>query len=171
MVRSLEFLNANQQVVLAVTDPTAALIDVPVAKGARAIRVRFTGKFSQAAQKPSSPNTGDPNYKSHNVLVLPQHPPVFGMDFVPGKLVIENATTIRWEVNPESRFFNSHFSSIQEGAYTFTLFAQDDPVAARRGITDTSNVALDGEPKPFDGTSESGDGNPKGDFPIMFRMT
>jgi hypothetical protein len=102
--------------------------------------------------------------------VLPQHPPEFGMDFVPGKLVIEDAKTIRWDLNPETRFFNPQFGGFQKGIRTFTLFAKDDPAIPRRAITDLANVALDGEPKPFDGTSMSGDGTAGGEFTITFRV-
>jgi len=169
-VRSVEFLDANHQVIAAVGNPNA-VTKVPIRKAGRSIRVRFTGAFDQVVHKPTTPNVADPNFKRHNVLVLPEGGPRFGLEYVPGTLVIESADTLRFDLGRESPFFEAQFGGWQKGALRMRVFGDDDAAIPRRAIADLAGTGLDGEPIVPVGGVMSGDGNAGGNFTFVFTVS
>jgi len=168
-VRGVEFLDANKQTIAKVTNPNA-VTKVPIAKAGRSIRVRFTDSFDQGAHKPTTPNLADPNFKRHNVLVIPEGGPRFGLEYVPGTLTIEAPDTLRFDLNRESPFFAAQFSGWQKGTLRMRVFGDDDAAIPRRAISDLGGVDLDGEPIVPAGGAMSGDGSPGGEFTFVFTV-
>ena len=168
-VASVDFLDAQHNVIASVANPNA-VTSLPINKRGMAIRVRFTVPFDQVAHKPTTPNLGDPNFKRHNVLIVAEKPPNFGLDFVPGTLVIEDPNTIRWELSRESPYFQPQIGGWQKGVRRMRIFGDDDPAITRLGITDASMVPLDGEPIVPAGGVMSGDGTAGGEFTFVFKI-
>jgi hypothetical protein len=168
-VASVEFLDAQHNVIASVADP-GAVTSIPIDKRGMAIRVRFTAAFDQGAHKPTTPNLGDPNFKRHNVLVAAEKPPDFGFAFVPGSLVIEDPKTIRWELSRESPYFEPQLGGWQKGVRRMRIFGDDDPGIPRLGIVDISLLALDGEPMVPAGGVMSGNGTAGGEFTFVFQI-
>jgi hypothetical protein len=169
-VRKVEFLDANLQPIASVGNPNA-VTNVPVGAHGRFIRVNFTGPFDQGAHKPTTANVNDANFKRHNVLVVPQPPPRFGLEYVPGTLTIEAPDTLRFDLSRESPFFEPHLGGWQKGVLRVRIFGDDDPGIPRMGIADLGGTAQDGEPIVPSGGAMSGDGTAGGEFTLVFKVS
>jgi hypothetical protein len=171
-VRSVDFLGGpnNQNVIATVQSPLAPTL-VPIDKQGNAIRVRFTKPFDTGTNAPTTPDLNDPNWKRHNVLVLPeQRTPAAGAEYAPGTLTIEAPDTILWELSKESRFWSRQHKGWQKGQLRLAIFGDADAGVARPALADTSGSALDGEPIAPAGGAMSGNGSPGGIFVSLFTV-
>jgi len=167
-VRSVEFLGgANNQDVIAAVESTETL-QVPIGRQGNAIRIRFTQPFDQAANAPSTPGLNDPDWKRHNVVVLPDGGPRFGLDYAPGSLTVEAPDTLVWQLNKESPFWARQHQGWQKGQLRLVVHGDSDAAAGRHAMTDTAGKALDGEPIMPAGGAISGNGTPGGTFTSIF---
>jgi hypothetical protein len=171
-VRSVEFLSmpagAAERVITAVKSPLEN-VALKAEDGLKAIRVRFSKPFAQDAHKPTTHAAGDADYGSRNVQVLTLSQRGGVQTFVPGVLKIDSADTFTFVLNiptPPTR------GPLPWPTGTFRLFLRgnDDQANERPALTDTSGVALDGEPAaPANGVI-SGDGTGGGDFTATFTV-
>lgn len=171
-VKSVEFLGGpgNQNVIATVQSPLATT-NVPIAGKGKAIRVKFTSPFDQGSNKPTTPALGDANFKRHNFLVLPQGGgPAAGLQYAPGKLVVEGPDTLRWELHRDSPFFAANYDGWQKGKLQLLLFGSDDAASGRKALLEAGGLALDGEPIAPAGGVLSGDGTKGGDFKLVFNV-
>jgi hypothetical protein len=169
-VKSVEFLGGPRRSVIATVQSPLAQTQVPVDKQGDAIRVRFTKPIDTGAKAPTTPGLNDPNWRRHNVLVLPEPNPRFGLEYVPGKLTIEAPDTLLWELNRESRFWATQLKGWQKGRLRLAIFGDGDAGVARAALADTAGGALDGEPIAPAGGAMSGNGSPGGTFVSIFTV-
>lgn len=168
-VAFLSIDRAGQETVVAEVASPLDSLKVPIAQRPNAIRVRFTAPFAQDVHLPTTHAFNDPDFKRHNVQVLPAGP-LNNLDYVPGTLKIEDARTIRFDLFPDSPYVRSGQGAIgwQKGRYMLSLYGDDDAGANRRGIADTGGRGLDGEPAAPAGGVISGNGTPGGTFTLEF---
>jgi hypothetical protein len=169
-VKSVEFLGGpNHEVIAAVQSPLD-VVSVPIRKQANSIRVKFTQAFDQGAKAPTTPGPGDSSWKRHNVLVTPESDRQPGHDYVPGSIAFEAPDTLRWDLYPEPPFYSPRYKGWQKGTRRLTIFGDPDPGAHREPVSNTSGIALDGEPIAPGAGVVSGDGTPGGIFTLLFRV-
>ncbi len=171
-VKSVEFLGGpnDDQVIATVQSPLAETV-VPIRKQGKSIRVKFTQPFDQGANKPTTPGLNDANWKRRNFLVLPEGgAPAPGFAYVPGSLTIEAPDTLRWDLNPETPFYDRGYQGWQKGRLRLSIYGDPDAATGRLPMNNTSGVALDGEPIAPAGGVMSGEGHPGGTFTLTFRV-
>jgi hypothetical protein len=169
-VKSVTFLRINdgEHVVQEIKSPLDK-VTIKAGTFVNAIRVAFTTPFEQAAHNPTTAGLQDPDYLSHNVLVLTlksrQPQP---QAWLPGTLTIEAADTVRWDVintTPPT----ANLPPWPVGQYQLALRGSDAG-ANRPGLDDQFGQALDGEPIAPNGSAISGDGVAGGDFTLTFTI-
>lgn len=169
-VASVDFLRREdtgaEAVIASMVDPTAPT-SVSIGRNVNAIRIRFTTPFAQDAHMPSTHGLGDPDFKRHNVQVLPQDV-LDHLDYVPGSLVVEAADTVRFDLFPDSPYVRGAKRGWQKGRYTVLLRGDDATAAGRPAINDLAGLALDGEATVLTAAAISGDGVAGGDFKAEF---
>jgi hypothetical protein len=172
-VESVSFLSVNPNgVETEVAKVQSPLDDLKIKISLRpnAIRVRFTDAFAQDAHMPSTHQHNDPDFKRHNVQVLPTDP-LNGVEYVPGTLKIEDSRTIRFELFSDSPYVRNEPGGVfgwQKGRYQLMLFGDDDAAANRHAITDTAGSKLDGEKAAPANGAISGNGSAGGTFELTF---
>jgi hypothetical protein len=172
-VQSVNFLsiapNGEAAEVATVQSPLEN-VKIKISLRPNAIRVRFTQDFAQDARVPTTHEFGDADFKRHNVMVLPTDP-LNNLEYVPGKLTIEDSRTIRFDLFRDSPYARNEVRGIfgwQKGRYTLRLFGDDNAGAQRRAITNTAGSALDGEKAAPNNGAISGNGTPGGTFELVF---
>ena len=155
-----------EQATATVADPLVAT-QVPINERTNAIRIRFTKPFEQNTHLPETHGLGDPDFKRHNVQVLPLQP-LGGLEFVPGSLVVEAPDTVRFDLFTDSPYARGGGNGWQKGPYRIVLRGTDKPAQGRPALVDLAGKELDGEPKAAGTGVISGDGNPGGDFSAEF---
>ena len=169
-VKSVTFLRRNdgEQVVQEIKSPLDK-VTIKAGSFVSSIRIVFTTPFEQAAHVPTTAGLQDPDYLSHNVLVLAlksrqaQQQPWLG-----GTLAIEAPDTVRWDVintTPPTAVLPPW----PVGQYQLALRGSDAG-ANRPGLADQFAQALDGEPIAPAGGAISGDGVAGGDFSLTFTI-
>jgi len=169
-VAAIDFLRHDEgrdtRVVASVASPLTPT-EVPIDRNVNAIRVRFTKPLARGEHRPSTPGSGDADFKRHNVLITPERP-LEGVPFVAGTLVLESAETLRFDLFPDAPYSRGGNLGWQKGRYRIRLAGSDDAASGRRALADADGAALDGEPAAPDRGAISGDGNAGGDFVATF---
>lgn len=166
-VRSIEFVRRSaagtETHVAGIQSP---LNDTPVDLNGKtnAIRIRFTRPLAADQHQPTTHGPGDPDFQSHNVQVLPDHPGN-ALPFVPGSLVVEQSDTIRFDLFKESPWSRGP-DGWQKGRYR--IFLRGTDAQNRPALADSGDQPLDGEAIAPAGGVMSGDGTPGGDFSAFF---
>ncbi|SAL46009.1 hypothetical protein AWB70_03610 [Caballeronia cordobensis] len=171
-VQSVTFLSTDPngvQTEVGKVDSPMEDVRIKISLRPNAIRIRFTEDFARDVHIPSTHGLNDPNFKRHNVMVLPDEP-LNHMEYVPGTLVLEDSRTIRFDLFRDSPYVRGSGGGFgwQKGRYQLAIFGTDDAGASRHAIADTGDVALDGDTPPAGSGAISGDGTPGGDFRIAF---
>jgi hypothetical protein len=168
-VQAIDFVHRagdSEETVASVASPLD-VTRVRIGGRTSAIRIRFSQPFAQGANKPTTHGRSDPDFKRHNVRVLPEE--VSGeVPYVPGTLEIERPDTVRFDLLPDTPYSRGPLLGWQKGRYRIFLSGNDDPDANRRALVDRAGTPLDGEPiAPADGVI-SGDGTAAGEFVATF---
>lgn len=173
-VRKIEFLGlvreGPEQVIGVVKKPADM---VELTEHLSAIRIGFDTAFAPSgATQPTIAGIDDPNFAKHNVqLRLPQAMARrFGVLYIAGKLVVEDARTVRIDIARGTRVVNrlGRWPLNTKVACEIFLRANADAAHDLLGLGDSAGNALDGEPKPPSGGVISGDGTAGGDFIASF---
>jgi hypothetical protein len=170
-VKSVEFLGADSKPITSVKSPLA---DTPVPTQTTSIRVTFTQPFDQGANRPTTPGRNDSAWDSYNFQVTPTFDAPSGNKYVPGSLVFKQPDVLIWNIDQKSAFFKGGWIQIRgkSNQYKLSIYGNSDTAAKLVAITDTSGVALDGEPiaPAQPGGILSGDGSPGGNFTMTFTV-
>lgn len=168
-VARVEFFDNEGQRVAEVRDPLTTTA-VPIDGRSNTIRMRLSLPYAQGAKMPTTHESlNDPDFKRHNVQVVPSDV-LNNLPYVPGKLVALDATTLLFELNPESPYSRGVELGWQKGEYRLFLAGVAKPGAGRVPIEDLSAQALDGEPHAPSGGTLSGNNVAGGDFSLLFRI-
>jgi hypothetical protein len=173
-VRKIEFLGLvreGPERVIGVVRKPADLVELTEHLGA--IRIGFDKAFAPSGtRQPTIAGVDDPNFEKHNVqLRLPREMARrFSVLYIAGKLVVEDAQTLRIEIAPGTRVVNQdgRWPVNTKVACEIFLRGTADPVNNFPELGDAAGNALDGEPKPPSAGVISGDGTAGGDFIASF---
>ena len=174
-VKGITFLRRSdgQEVVVQAVGSPLDPLTIKAGTGVNSVRIVFTQPFAQDAHLPTTAGKQDPDYQSHNVLVLVPQPKQGQLPYLPGALAIEAADTVRFDVFPVVGTVAANLPW-PPNAYRLFLRASDDTVNKRVGVADkASDLALDGEPAvpgASTGNAISGDGVAGGDFNFPFTV-
>jgi hypothetical protein len=172
-VKSVTFLrrsDGQETVVKAIASPLNPLT-IKAGTGVNAVRIVFTQAFAQDTHVPTTAGLQDPDFKTHNVLVLVPQPKQGQLPYLPATLTIEAADTVRFDVI-STPGVAANFPW-PPSAYQLFLRGNDDSAHKRPSLADTADIALDGEPaapSAATGNAISGDGTPGGDFMFPFTV-
>jgi hypothetical protein len=170
-VRSIEFIRRTAAGTdTHVSSVQSPLQDTPVDINGKtnAIRIRFNRALATDQHKPTTHPVNDPDFKLHNVQVLPTQPGN-ALPYVPGSLVLEAPDTVRFDLFKESPYSRGA-DGWQKGRYQIFLRGTEDLTQNRHALADTTDQPLDGEPIAPAGGVMSGDSNPGGDFTATFTV-
>lgn len=174
-VASIDFLYGRTTDTLKTVASVKSPLDKVVIKQfLSSIRIRFDAAFAQdAAHVPAAAGLNDPDFASWNVQVLLQNPDIakkLETHYVPGKVVIETADTIRFDTIHGSTVINADGMWPNGLDVECRLLLRGTPYSAnqRAEIDNQAGNALDGEPIAPAGGVMSGDGQAGGDFTLDF---
>lgn len=162
---SIGFLNraatGGETLITTMVNP---LVDTVIAIGRNmnALRIRFNQPFAQDQRVPTTPGINDPDFKRHNVQILPDDI-LNSVPYVPGTLTIESADTVRFDLSRESPYFRRQ-GGWQKGRYRVFLRGSENLPSGHPSLGNTSGVTFDGEPIAPAGGLISGDNSAGGDF-------
>jgi hypothetical protein len=169
-VAGIDFLRREdtgaELLIASVSDPTSQT-PVSIGRNVNAIRIKFTAPFAQDAHIPSTHVHADPDYKRHNVQVLPQSV-LDNLEYVPGTLDIEGADSVRFDLFPDSPYVRGNKRGWQKGGYVIYLRGNDATASGQPALVDMAGKALDGEAIAPNPPALSGDGTAGGDFKTLF---
>lgn len=170
-IRSIEFLNRSatggDTVIASVQSPLQGT-QIAIDRNPNAIRIRFNKPLATNQHKPTTHGVNDPDFKSHNVQVLPIDP-LNNLPYVPGTLTIEGPDAIRFDLSSESPYMRPGLGW-QKGHYRIFLRGTENLTNNQQALADSANNAFDGEPiAPANGVM-SGNGVAGGDFTANFTV-
>lgn len=173
-VRKIEFLGLvreGPEKVIGVVKKPADMVELT--EHLSAIRIGFDEAFAPSGSKqPTIAGIDDPAFEKHNVqLRLPREMARrFGVLYIAGKLVVEDAQTFRIDIAHGTRVVNQdgRWPVNTKVACEIFLRGTADTVNNFPELADAAGIALDGEPKPPSGGVISGDGTAGGDFIASF---
>ena len=147
-----------------ITTMVNPLVDTVIAIGRNmnALRIRFNQPFAQDQRVPTTPGVNDPDFKRHNVVIVPDDI-LNNMPYVPGSLTIESADTVRFDLSRESPYFRRQ-GGWQKGRYRLLLRGNENLPSGHPSLGNTSGATFDGEPIAPAGGVISGDNSAGGDF-------
>lgn len=147
-----------------ITTMVNPLVDtmIDIARNMNTLRIAFTQSFAQDQRAPTTPGVNDPDFKRHNVQILPDDI-LNNVPYVAGTLTIESANTARFELARESPYFRAQ-GGWQKGRYRVLLRGNENLPFGQQALGNTSGVAFDGEPIAPAGGVISGDNSAGGDF-------
>jgi hypothetical protein len=165
-VQSIDFVHRageNEQVVASVKTPREELT---IQKPFTSIRMRFSVAFEQKGDhQPATAGPDEKDFLVHNVLVLSRDESTY----MPGTISVEDATTFRFDATLPIKRTGSP-ANWPNGTYQLAVRGTDDAANKRWSLGEPDGTPLDGEPiTPADGMM-SGDGNPGGDFRMLFTV-
>jgi hypothetical protein len=166
-LQKVDFLNrltsGTEALIATMVNP---LVDtmIDIERGVNTIRIVFTQAFAQNQRKPTTPGVNDPDFKRHNVQILPDDI-LSNVPYVAGTLTIENASTVRFDLARESPYFRQQGAGgWQKGRYRVFLRGNENLPSGQPALGNASGAAFDGEPiAPASGVI-SGDNTAGGDF-------
>jgi hypothetical protein len=166
-VTSVEFLGRGwtPRDVVAIMQSPLQDTTVPIDRNPNAIRIGFSKSFAQDQHIPTTHGLNDPDFKSHNVQVLPDEH-LGGLAFVPGTLAIEAPDTIRFDLAASPYMRPS--GGWEKGRYRLFLRGTEHLTENQQALADLDNKAFDGEVIEPSGGVMSGDGTAGGDFAAYF---
>ena len=166
-LQKVDFLNrltsGTEALITTMANP---LVDtmIDIERNMNTLRIVFTQSFAQDQRIPTTPGVNDPDFKRHNVQILPDDI-LNNVPYVPGTLTIENATTVRFDLARESPYFRQQGAGgWQKGRYRVFLRGNENLPSGHRALGNTSGDAFDGEPIAPAGGVISGDNAAGGDF-------
>ncbi len=137
-----------------------------------AIRIRMTKPVrADGPNAPSTHDVDDADFRRHNVQLRlpPEEARRRGVEFVPGRVTLESADTLRFEPTPGTRIVDPN-GQWPRGRSRYELFLRGDGnnAGGQPALVDTGGFELDGEAATPSGGVLSGDGAPGGDFVAAF---
>jgi hypothetical protein len=168
-VRSIEFLRRSAAGTdTHVTSVQSPLQDTPVDINGKtnAIRIKFNRALATDQHRPTTHALNDPDFKLHNVQVLPEQP-LNALPFVPGSLVLEAPDTVRFDLFKESPYARGA-DGWQKGRYRIFLRGDEHLAQNQQALAGNDGKPLDGEPIAPAGGVISGMAGPGGDFSAFF---
>ena len=174
-VRSIDFLGVRENADRVIGRVRKPADTVELSEHIGAIRIGFDAPFANSGPTaPTVAGINDTNFAKHNIQIrLPQEMiRQFGVAYVAGKLVVEDAQTVRIDISRGTRLVNADGNWPMNIKVTCEIFLRGTMDAANNfpELADTAGQGLDGEPKPPSGGVISGNGSPGGDFTTTFSL-
>lgn len=170
-VRAVDFLRtsdtAAETPVASVSTPLQTTV-VNINGNTNAIRIRFNKTLATDQHKPSTHALNDPDFKLHNIQVLPDRP-LNSLPYVPGSVTLETPDTVRFDLFRESPYSRGA-DGWQKGDYRIILRGTEDLSQNRQALAGPAGNALDGEPIAPAAGVMSGNGTAGGDFVAAFKI-
>lgn len=168
----IDFLNraaaGGEAVIVTMTDPLQDTL-VNIGRNVNALRISFTQAFAQDQHVPTAPGINDPDFKRHNVLIIPDDV-LNNVPYVAGSLTIEGPDTVRFDLSRESPYFRRQ-GGWQKGRYRVLLRGNENLPSSQQALANTAGAPFDGEPITLAGGVISGDNTAGGDFVGAFLVS